>query len=90
MPLRACSVRSTVKRLSASCLPSALGAMASLASPGAAALKPSLAPRPFSGEWPTYSSKRSVSTSTLNLSNSREIATSAWRRLGVLRRPTIR
>ncbi|MCY1500328.1 hypothetical protein D9M68_343690 [compost metagenome] len=90
LPLRACSVRSTVKRLSASCLPSALGAMASLASPGAAALKPSLAPRPFSGEWPTYSSKRSVSTSTLNLSNSREIATSAWRRLGVLRRPTIR
>ncbi|MCY1448158.1 hypothetical protein D9M71_648120 [compost metagenome] len=91
MPLRACSVRSMVKRLRASCLPMAAGAMAPLASPGAAAaLKPSLAPWPFSGESPTYSSKRSVSASTLSLSNSPEMADSPWRRLGVLRMPTMR
>ena len=48
--LRAFSVRSTAKRLSASCLPICAGAIEPLASPGAAALKPSLARRPASGE----------------------------------------
>ena len=64
---------------------------APLASPGAApALKPSLADRPFSGEAPTYSSKRSVSASTLSLANSADSPVRAWRRLGVLRMPITR
>ncbi|CRM86895.1 hypothetical protein [Pseudomonas sp. 22 E 5] len=91
LPLRACSVRSTVKRLSASCLPIALGAMAPLASPGTApALKPSLALSAFSGESPTYSSNRSLRASALILSNSADKPSSAWRRLGVFRMPSTR
>ncbi|PAV66563.1 hypothetical protein WR25_01164 [Diploscapter pachys] len=87
LPLRACSVRSTVKRLSASCLPIAAGATAPLASPGAAALKPSLAARLFSGESPTYSSKRSLRASTFSLANSLDSPSRALRRLGAAVHP---
>ncbi|MNR62878.1 hypothetical protein D3C85_1850150 [compost metagenome] len=77
--------------MSASCLPRALGAMAPLASPGTApALKPSLALRAFSGESPTYSSKRSLRASTLILANSDDRPSKALRRLGVLRIPSTR
>ena len=69
------------------------GASASLASPGAApppTWEPSLARRPVSGDAAMRSAKRSVKSSSLTFSNSREIASSALRRSGVFSIPTSR
>ena len=92
LPLRACSVRSTVNFFSASCLPMAAGAMAPLASPGAAPpaapLLPSLAPWPSSGEPEMTFGSASDRSSTLSFSNWRLMATSALRRFLVFSMPT--
>ena len=92
-PLLARSVRSTEYFLRASCLPMAAGAMAPLASPGAApppVCEPSLACSADSGEPPTILAKLSVSCSSLIFSNSPDMDMRALRRLGVLSRPTTR
>ncbi len=95
LPLFACSVRSTVNFFSASCLPMAAGAMAPLASPGAAPPaaddppeEPSLAPCPSSGEPAMIFGSWSDRSSTLSFSNWRLMATSALRRCLVLSMPT--
>ena len=89
LPERAWSVRSVVKRLRASCLPSWAGGMAPLASPGWAA-EPSAADRNSSGEPATILANSSVRVSPRMRSNSREMAISAPRRLGVLSMPMSR
>ncbi len=92
LPPRACSVRSVVNLRSASCLPIAAGAMAPLASPGAAppaAPLPSLAVWPSSTEPATICARLSASSSGLTFSNWREIANSALRRKLVLSMPSI-
>ena len=91
-PLRAFSVRSTENRRSASCLPICAGAMAPLASPGAAgaSAEPSYAPSFSSGEPATMSPKRSPSASGPILSNSREMPRRPLRRLGVRTMPYTR
>ncbi len=92
LPLRACSVRSTVNFFSASCLPIAAGAIAPLASPGAAPPaapeEPSLAPCPSSGEPAMIFGRLSDRSSTFSFSNCRLIATSASRRRFVFSMPT--
>ena len=65
--------------------------MASLVSPGAApppTWEPSEARSPVSGEAATMSANRSVNVSSLTLSNSREMASSALRKSGVFSIPT--
>ncbi len=88
LPLRACSVRSVVKRLSASCLPIAAGAMASLASPGAAPL--SAAPCAASGDCASSVAKRSQRSSTFTRSNCLLMLSSGPRSAGVFSMPTSR
>lgn len=93
LPSRACAVRSVVNFFSASCLPIAAGAMAPLASPGAAVWpseKPSLGNRPSSGEPATICAKCSLSAAGFSFSNSLEIANNALRRPRTLRMPTSR
>ncbi len=92
LPPRACAVRSTVNFFSASCLPICAGAIAPLASPGAApppTLEPSRAPSVSSGEPATILAKSSNRSSGLILRNSPEIAYSALRSVCVLTAPTI-
>jgi hypothetical protein len=74
------------KRLSASCLPIAVGAMAPLASPGAAPLV--AAAWPSSGEPATILPKSCASASAWMRSNWREMETSTARRPVVLRMPS--
>ena len=92
-PARACSVRSVVNCLSASCLPICAGAMAELASPGPAPppiRKPSVEACPSSGDPATNSAKRSFSISGFILSNSLEIDSSTLRRPRVSTMPSRR
>ncbi len=69
-------------------MPICAGAIASLASPGAA--EPSVVPSRSSGEPLTMRANSSVSVSDLIASNWREIATSALRSDGVFTMPTRR
>ena len=87
---RAFSVRSTVKRFSASCLPICAGAIAPLVSPGAPAPKPSLAASPASDEPLVIRAKLSQSASTLMRSNCRDTDSSAFLSDAVLSIPTSR
>ena len=76
LPLRACSVRSVVNFLSASCLPMAAGAMAPEPSPGAPlpTPEPSVAPWPSSGEPSVMRARWSARSSGLIFSNCRDTA----------------
>ena len=92
LPVRACSVKSTVNRFSAS-WPLDWPGIAPLASPGTAPPPtelPSLLSIDSSGEAATMLAKLSDSRSNLIFSNSREMPINVFRKVGVFKQPTMR